>query len=230
MPEPQMFLSEEEIQNIFIDLKYHTCKTPELLSQFFDKLNPRKYSLGAIEEACKSLLQKVNEYAEQQQVEICDLTRNFYRNYLFCDSIKEIQTDITQYVHATLNAVQLKEKNQENLLRLMKEYIDKNYRKKLTLQMIASRFYISPASCSFLLKESLNMTFNDYINAIRLQKAKQLLSETNLSVNKISNEVGYSNPKYFFKIFKTYSGFTPLEYRFKNNTEVSEKNQHENAL
>jgi YesN/AraC family two-component response regulator len=112
----------------------------------------------------------------------------------------------------------------------MKEYIDKNYRKKLTLQMIASRFYISPASCSFLLKESLNMTFNDYINAIRLQKAKQLLSETNLSVNKISDEVGYSNPKYFFKIFKTYSGFTPLEYRFKNNTEVSEKNQHENAL
>lgn len=227
---PQMFLSEEEIQKIFIDIKYHTCKSRELLSRFFDKLNQQKYSLGAIEEACKSLLQKVNEYAEQHQVETRDLTEHFFRTYLFCDSIKEIQADFTQYIHDTLNVIHLKEKDQENLLRLMKEYIDKNYKKKLTLQMIASRFYISPASCSSLLKESLNMTFNDYINELRLRKARQLLSETSLGVNKISDEVGYSNPKYFFKIFKTYSGVTPLEYRSKNSTGLPETMQHENAL
>jgi YesN/AraC family two-component response regulator len=221
--EEKTFLSEEEIQDMFIDMKYHTGKTLDLLNSFFESMDPQKYSLGVIEAACKSLLEKVNEYAAQNQVEICDLTEHFYHNYLFSDGIKKIKTDFTEYIHSTLNAVHLKENDQENLLRLIKNYIDKNYRKKLTLQLLASRFYISPAFCSTLLKENLNMTFNDYINEIRLQKAKQLLSETSLSVNKISDEIGYSNPKYFFKIFKIHSGFTPLEYRSQNGMSESIK-------
>jgi len=224
--EVKTFLSEEEIQDMFMDMKYHTGKTLDLLKSFFESIDPQKYSLGAIQEVCKSLLEKVNEYAAQNQVEVCDLTESFYRKYLFCDSIEVIRADFTAYINAALNAVHLKKKGQENLLWSMKDYIDKNYRRKLTLQMISSRFYVSPACCSTLLKENLNMTFNDYINDIRLQRAKQLLSETSLSVNKISDEVGYSNPKYFFKIFKIYSGSTPLEYRSQNSYGMNESIKH----
>lgn len=224
--EEQPLLNEEEIQSLFLNMKYHTCKTLGLLEKFFKSIDLQKHTLGSIEAVCGRLLEKVNEYAAQNQVETRDLAKHFCRNYLFSNSIEKIQADFTEYIHSTMSTVHLKEKDQENLLRLVKDYIEKNYKKKLTLQVIASKFYISPACCSNLLKENLNMTFNDYLSHIRIQKAKQLLSETSLSVNKISDEVGYSNPKYFFKIFKIYSGFTPLEYRSKNNYDMYDSIRH----
>ena len=57
------------------------------------------------------------------------------------------------------------------------------------------------------------MSFNEYLADIRLEKAKQLLQETDLSAERISDEIGYSNPKYFFKIFKKMTNLTPVEYR-----------------
>jgi len=217
----QPLISEENIQRWFLEMRYHTNKIPELLQKFFASFDVKRHSLGEIAATCESLLEKVNECASRSQIEVSSLTGNFCRKYLFCRNLDRILSDLTDYIHSVLNAVHMKETDQETLIQQLKEYIEKNYRKKLTLQMIASRFYISPACCSNLLKENLNMTFNDYLSDIRINKAKKLLTETNLSVNKISDEVGYSNPKYFFKIFKVYSGFTPLEYRTQKNMNFS---------
>ena len=213
----QPIYTEEEIMNLFRNMHYHTGKISEILMDFFHGFDVYKHTLGSISDACESLLEKVNEYAVQNQVENCDLMERFYKKYLFCEDIEKIKKDFSEYFLVTLCAIHRKEKDQENLFNQINEYIDKNYRRKLTLQILASRFYISPAYCSNLLKENLNMTFNDYISKIRIEKAKQLLSQTSISVAKVSDEIGYSNPKYFFKIFKSYTGLTPLEYRSKNN-------------
>ena len=109
----------------------------------------------------------------------------------------------------------MKSPDQNQLFHSIQEYIRKNYHQKLTLQMISSEFYVTPAYCSSLLKEKLDQSFNEYLGEIRLEKAKQLLRETDLSADRISDEIGYSNPKYFFKVFKKLTGFTPLEYRIK---------------
>ena len=53
----------------------------------------------------------------------------------------------------------------------------------------------------------------DYINALRINKAMQLLSETDMPVNEISDSLGFSNPNYFHKIFKQYMVTSPLVYR-----------------
>ena len=46
-----------------------------------------------------------------------------------------------------------------------------------------------------------------------MEKAKELLDKTEMSVEQISKEVGYPNPKYFFRMFKQATTFTPIEYR-----------------
>lgn len=205
--------SDEEIHGFIRDMKYYPAKINDCLSTFFNRFNMQIHTFGAISDACSELLEKVNEYAVKNEIEVKNPMEHFYDKYIFSGNIDQLQSDFSEYFHYVFSSIHLKEIGQENLLAQMTEYINKNYSKKLTLQQIASQFYISQSTCSNLLKENVGMTFNDYISKIRIQNAKKLLTETKLSVNKISDEIGYSNPKYFFKIFKKITGYTPLKYR-----------------
>lgn len=57
------------------------------------------------------------------------------------------------------------------------------------------------------------MSFLDYLNKVRIEKAKELLANTDLKVWEIAEKVGYKNPKHFARIFKDITGLTPNEYR-----------------
>ena len=66
--------------------------------------------------------------------------------------------------------------------------------------------------CKLFHKEE-GQSFNTFINHARIEKAKSLLSETNLKVFEIAHVTGYGNPKYFNYVFKRMVGVTPLEYK-----------------
>ena len=53
----------------------------------------------------------------------------------------------------------------------------------------------------------------EYRNSIRLDHAKELLEDTNIPINEISREVGYSSDTYFCDVFKTKIGMSPSSYR-----------------
>ena len=57
------------------------------------------------------------------------------------------------------------------------------------------------------------ISFNEYVTRLRIEHAKQLLEESGSSIESIAREIGYTNPKYFFKVFKKMVGETPQEYR-----------------
>lgn len=189
-------------------------------------MNSETHSLRAIGEVCGSLLVKVNDYAEQKKVDTDDIMSVFYHRYLFCRDIEKMKSEISGYIILVLNSIELYETNQENTLSQIEDYIRANYHKKLTLQMISSHFFVTPAYCSNLLKEKLGKSFNEYISEIRIKKARELLEQTDLSVENISEEIGYSNPKYFFKIFKKEMMCTPIEYR---NEKRKERNKQVSA-
>lgn len=56
-------------------------------------------------------------------------------------------------------------------------------------------------------------SFNEYLTEIRIEHAKLLLTDSDAGIEYISSEIGYTNPKYFFKVFKKSVGETPQEYR-----------------
>jgi AraC-like DNA-binding protein len=60
-------------------------------------------------------------------------------------------------------------------------------------------------------------TATEFIRKIKLEKAKELLNTTDLTVSEISYKVGFSSPSYFTKCFKLHFGNIPKEFRFKNN-------------
>ena len=71
---------------------------------------------------------------------------------------------------------------------------------------------------SALFKVSTGTTFVEYLNHIRIEKAKELLRTTDLRTYEIADRVGYTDPRYFTYVFKKLTGMTSSEYRKDEQT------------
>lgn len=95
----------------------------------------------------------------------------------------------------------------------IREYLNQNYARDMTLQHIAERFFISRENVSRKFKQITGENLSDYLTGLRVDKAKTLLLNTNLRLSQIAELVGYEDEKYFSRVFKKTAGVTPREYR-----------------
>ena len=92
-------------------------------------------------------------------------------------------------------------------------FMEKNYSRKLTLQEVADCCYVSQWHLSKLLNRYAEKSFYDILNAIRIQKAKELLSDPKLKIGEIGEMVGYADTAHFARTFKKLEGMSANEYR-----------------
>lgn len=95
----------------------------------------------------------------------------------------------------------------------IKQYIIKHSQEDISLEMIAKKFDLSPYHISKMFKEQLGINYIDFLTECRIQRAKSLMSDPELSLKEISFEVGYNDPNYFSKVFKKSCGIAPTDYR-----------------
>lgn len=95
----------------------------------------------------------------------------------------------------------------------LKAYLQKHYSEEVSLDDLASYFELAPAYCSALVKEATGNNFSKLLLETRIKRAKELLVETDLRIYEISERIGYSDVKYFNRIFKRETGVTPIRYR-----------------
>lgn len=91
-------------------------------------------------------------------------------------------------------------------------YIHKNFDKDLSLTDIADEFNLSESYVSKLLKSSLDINFKQYVNTLKVKRAKELLNQGNYKVHEVATIVGCNNTNTFIRIFKQYIGVSPGEY------------------
>lgn len=105
-------------------------------------------------------------------------------------------------------------RSQGNLVQEVKAYIEKHYTKaELSLDYLQDKFGISGKYLSRLFKEEYGLKFVDFLIDLRIQEAKRLLTESELSVQEITERVGYSSPISFARTFKKITGVPPMDYR-----------------
>jgi AraC-like DNA-binding protein len=92
-------------------------------------------------------------------------------------------------------------------------YINSNFSSELTLSSTAEYLHLSKFHFSRLFKSVTGSTFIDYLNIIRLKESLNLLIETDLSIARISTDIGYSDSSYYCRIFKKYYDCSPAKYR-----------------
>jgi Response regulator containing CheY-like receiver domain and AraC-type DNA-binding domain len=95
------------------------------------------------------------------------------------------------------------------------DYIEKNYNKHITLNVLSEQIYISSSYLSRIFANELGKNFVDYLNEVRIEKAKAYLCSDNYKTYEVADMVGIKDAHYFSKIFKKYTGLTPSEYRGK---------------
>ncbi|UKS27139.1 response regulator [Paenibacillus sp. HWE-109] len=91
--------------------------------------------------------------------------------------------------------------------------IDKRFAENLQVADIAKEVFLSSTYLCLLFKQETGETINEYMTKVRVDKAKELLKDPSNKFYEVCYAVGYSDPSYFSKIFKKYTGFTPSSFR-----------------
>lgn len=94
----------------------------------------------------------------------------------------------------------------------MKHYILENFTMDISLDQVAEHVGLNPDYLGKLFKKVEGQTFTDYLISLRMEKAKELLGERELSIKQIAYMVGYSDPNYFSRAFKKYVGISATQY------------------
>lgn len=102
----------------------------------------------------------------------------------------------------------------DNFVQKIRSYINSNLAlPELSRNSIAEYMHMNPDYLSYLFHAKFGQTLSSYIAATRINKAKELLLHTDLSLNEISERTGFSSTSYFHKQFKKVTGMTPQQYR-----------------
>ncbi len=104
-------------------------------------------------------------------------------------------------------------KDNINAIKTALRIIDYNYSSPITIEQIAKRVSLNPSYFSRIFTEQVGIPPKQYVLNKRLERAKELLKETNASVFEIANSVGYDDQMYFSRIFKKHIGVSPIEYK-----------------
>lgn len=99
------------------------------------------------------------------------------------------------------------------LIKKAYEYIEENFSKEISLNEISEELNISSYYFSKLFKDETGEGFVEYLTRRRIEKAKEMLKDPEISIKEIGSECGYSDPNYFSRIFKKSTGMTPTEYK-----------------
>lgn len=101
----------------------------------------------------------------------------------------------------------------ETIMKQILKEIQESYLEEITLNSLADKYNISPSRLSTRVKESLGMSFSQYVASRRCQRAKELLADDRLSVEQIARMAGYKDYFYFIRVFKKITGVSPSVYR-----------------
>lgn len=101
----------------------------------------------------------------------------------------------------------------EGIIEKAKAFIDMHYVQDIGLNDVADAVHLNPNYLSTLFKQETGVTYKEYLTQKRIEKAKNYLKDSRMSVNEISNAIGYNEVKSFLRIFKKNVGITPGDYR-----------------
>jgi Response regulator containing CheY-like receiver domain and AraC-type DNA-binding domain len=101
----------------------------------------------------------------------------------------------------------------EDVIENIKEYITGHYTENISLTALSERFFLNPIYLSQLFRKKTGHTYIHFLTGIRIEKAKELLSDSRMNVAKVCHSVGYENVQHFSRTFGKVVGVKPSLYK-----------------
>ncbi|WP_138496555.1 response regulator transcription factor [Paenibacillus pinistramenti] len=190
-------------------------KVEKLIGELFEFYYSKpSVTLHVFKEHCRIIVSSVKEM----------MNRYFLNQSLSSSSLEDVLNlsfdteEIRDYFKTILTSLTelMKDKtvySSPNVIDNIKSFIHQNYSSSITLERMSELFFLNPSYLSYLFKEKTGVNLIDYVNQVRIDYAKSWLKDSNEKIYKIAKKLGYGNAKYFFRIFKKTTGYTPEEYR-----------------
>ncbi|MDF2925374.1 MAG: DNA-binding response regulator [Paenibacillaceae bacterium] len=182
----------------------------QYLGTLTDALSGEK---GAIRVILYQLIQWVNSNVQDSQPNEKALLFHVTEKLNLCDTLPEMLGSVDDYM------VRVVEQSRSHLqisseISKAVQFIKHNYNQNISLQQVADHVNLSFGYFSNLFKKELRITFVEYLNCYRIERAKELLTRTNMKSYDIAVKVGFSPEyTYFSKVFKKMTGLNPNQYR-----------------
>lgn len=195
---------------------------PILLDEFlhgpdsaqFNSLLSRCYTLVDILKTAVQVVAAANPELEKE-----DIAAQFSSTYDVFIASGQRDTSEKLALELLQEAVRLKQQNigfirRSHVISSAEEYISQQYcDPNISLISVARHVGMSSAHFSTTFSQTMGITFISYLTAMRVERAKELLCQTDMKLSTIAMEIGYNEPNYFSHVFKKNEGITPKEYR-----------------
>ncbi len=143
-----------------------------------------------------------------------DNSKYTVENIMKCKTTEELRHLVHDiFNHARSRLSSNKSTASSRIVSEVKRVIANDFAAIATIEDITDNLHYNLLYANRVFKQMTGKTIYEYLVDFRIEKAKQLLSETDLKVYEIGEAVGYKTPKYFSMVFKNYTGMTPKQYR-----------------
>lgn len=169
-------------------------------------------------ELCSILSRVTIEYGATP-IGVLNFNNEFIKSLQNITDIYDLANNLKETVEVFISSIERHQSNDSNdSIQRAADYIAVNYAKDLTLEELADYVHLNASYFSNLFSQTIGYTFKSYLNIVRIEKSKDLLTSTDYSFIAIANAVGFEDHNYFSKVFKKHIGMTPSQYRNNANS------------
>lgn len=181
--------------------------------QSADMMKLQLFYMNFINRIAGACLPECEPYADELAMQCMTVMRELI--YIGSDTIvTEMWDCLRKFVEKLVEVYQENNgKRKHWMIDQVLQYVEENYNTALSTRDIAGRFFMNTSYFSKLFHEQMGCTFSNYLINVRVEKAKMMLTQTNMKLYDIAEAVGYTNVQYFSTIFKEKEGLTPSAFR-----------------
>lgn len=195
-----------------------------LVKSFEEAAETGRYTYEDVNAKLLELISVFSNYARNLDLEVKYMVDDFEGKFAGIGSIREFTVWFCEIVQKILTYRDRKMSGKaEETIELVKKYIAENLSGDLSLRCLAEMAGISMSYLSRIFKENSDLSLVDYITAQRMEKARELIENTDINIETVAVKVGYPTHHYFSKRFKEYYGYTPKYFRFMKQNDKSVK-------
>lgn len=193
----------------------------EAVTEFFNNVrNEKNISIDNINQIIHQLLGAAVKYLVDSNIniiEVMEAETNIYEKIAQMETLESIEE---WFYNLFVRIINLSNTEEKGHISVIMDYINANYTRDIDINLLAEHAGLSYSYIRKVFKNETGKTIVDYINNLRIEEAKKLLSKTNENLAEIALKLGYNNDQSFTRFFKKYEGVTPGEFR-RNSYEVN---------
>lgn len=204
--------AEKQLVNNLLIGDLDTCRTiiGEFVDQLFDEHNQLQNQVILV-----WLGRLQNRVLVQANAIPLRLPDDIQNDFSIWDTRESIHRKLLEFAQVIVSRVNKRTvEKHENMEQRIREYVQQNFTDpNFSFTSICDHFSIGRSQLTAIFREKMGGSFSEYVNDLKIKKAKMLLGDRKLTIDTIAHEAGFSYAHYFIKVFKNKEGITPGQYR-----------------